>query len=60
MQDVSLVNISMRNTIEPNRKVISDLRQQTRERLQQEQGEGYKNALAAKEAVEKYWKAKDK
>jgi len=45
-------------TRKENGKVVSDLRQQVKERLQREQGEEYRNALAAKETVDKYWKAK--
>ena len=47
-------------TRKENGKVVSDIRKQVKHRLQQEQGEEYKNALAAKETVDKYWQGKDR
>jgi deoxyribodipyrimidine photo-lyase len=43
-----------------NGKVISNLRQQVKQRLLAEQGEEYQQAEIAKSTVEKYWEAKDK
>ena len=43
--------LDLAQTRKENGKVISDLRRQVKERLQQEQGEEYKTALAAKETM---------
>ena len=43
-----------------NGKIISNLRQQVKQRLLAEQGEEYEQAAIAKSTVDKYWEAKDK
>ena len=43
-----------------NGKIVSDLRKRVKERLLTEGGEEYKNATAAKIAVDKYFESKDK
>lgn len=43
-----------------NGKIISNLRQQVKQRLLAEQGEEYEQAVIAKKTVDKYWEVKDK
>lgn len=43
-----------------NGKMISNLRQQVKERLLVEQGEEYQQAAIAKKTVDKYWEVRDK
>ncbi len=43
-----------------NGKIVSDLRKKVRQRLEQEEGEEYRQAMGAKETIEKYRAVKDK
>jgi len=43
-----------------NGKIVSNLRQQVRERLLTEQGAEYEQAVAAKTVVDRYWESRDK
>ena len=51
--------LDFKQTRKTNGKVVSDLRAKVRERLEQEGGEEYRQALGAKKTIEKYLSAKD-
>jgi deoxyribodipyrimidine photo-lyase len=52
--------LDWKQTRKTNGKIVSDLRKQVKERLEQQGGEELEIALGAKETVEKYIAAKDK
>ena len=52
--------LDWKHTRKINGKIISDLRKKVRERLEQEAGEEYRQAMGAKKTIEKYWAVKDK
>ena len=52
--------LDWKQTRKINGKIVSDLRKKVRQRLEQEDGEEYQQAMGAKKTIEKYFAIKDK